>query len=126
MTLQQNGRALAYLGDAVWSLIVREYLLTKGYGKGKDLHQMTSRFCSAKAQAQFYEMLVQDDFFTAEEMELFKRGRNAYSTNIPNHTDAGTYRISTGFECLLGGLYLQKNQDRIHAIWEKVRTHMGE
>ena len=62
-----SGRALAFLGDAVWSLIVRDYLLEKGESKGNTLQKMSVRYVSAKAQASFYADLHKEGFFTEEE-----------------------------------------------------------
>ncbi|MBR4164035.1 MAG: Mini-ribonuclease 3, partial [Solobacterium sp.] len=116
------GRTLAYLGDAVWSLLVREYWVKKGEGDGNRLQQKTIAYVSAKAQAFFYQKLHEEGFFSEEEEEIFRRGRNAHSGVVPHNTDVGTYRISTGFEALIGALYLVQNEERIRQIWDKVRT----
>ena len=120
--LLYSGRTLAYLGDAVWSLLVREYWVKKGEGDGNRLQQKTIASVSAKAQASFYQKLHEESFLSEEEEEIFRRGRNAHSGVVPHNTDVGTYRISTGFEALIGALYLEQNQDRIQQIWDKVRT----
>ena len=117
-----SGRTLAYLGDAVWSLAVRAYLIESGENKGEHLQKDTIFYVSNKAQANFYTVLHEEGFFTEEEEENFKRGRNSNSGSIPHNTDAQTYRISTGFEAILGALYLEKNEERIREIWDKVRT----
>ncbi|MCR5796183.1 MAG: Mini-ribonuclease 3 [Solobacterium sp.] len=119
-TSECSGRTLAFLGDAAWSLIVREYLVENGDSRGKDLQQHSTGFVSAKAQAAFYAALHEEGFFTQEEEDLFRRGRNANAGSIPHHTDVQTYRMSTGFEALIGGLQLEKKQDRIREIFEKV------
>lgn len=120
--LLYSGRTLAYLGDAVWSLLVREYWVKKGEGDGNRLQQKTIAYVSAKAQAFFYQKLHEEGFFSEEEEEIFRRGRNAHSGVVPHNTDVGTYRISTGFEALIGALYLAQNEERIRQIWDKVRT----
>jgi len=120
--LLYSGRTLAYLGDAVWSLLVREYWVKKGEGDGNRLQQKTIAYVSAKAQAFFYQKLHEEGFFSEEEEEIFRRGRNAHSGVVPHNTDVGTYRISTGFEALIGALYLVQNEERIRQIWDKVRT----
>jgi len=120
--LLYSGRTLAYLGDAVWSLLVREYWVKKGEGDGSRLQQKTIAYVSAKAQAFFYQKLHEEGFFSEEEEEIFRRGRNAHSGVVPHNTDVGTYRISTGFEALIGALYLVQNEERIRQIWDKVRT----
>ena len=117
-----TGRTLAFLGDAVWSLKVREYFVDKGYEKGKDLQKLSTDFVSAKAQACFYDYLHNEGLLTEKEEEYFKRGRNANAGTVPHNTPVQIYRKSTGFEAILGYLYLEKKQDRIDFIWDKVKT----
>ena len=117
-----TGRTLAFLGDAVWSLKVRECFVDKGYEKGKDLQKLSTDFVSAKAQASFYDYLHNEGLLTEEEEEYFKRGRNANAGTVPHNTPVQIYRKSTGFEAILGYLYLEKKQDRIDFIWDKVKT----
>lgn len=117
-----NGSTLAYLGDAVWSLLVRKYLIETGEGKGIDLQKKSVAFVSAKAQAAFYDALHEKQFFTEEEEEYFRRGRNAHTGSVPHHTSVSTYRKSTGFEALIGALELAQKRERIEEIWAEVRT----
>lgn len=118
----ESGSTLAYLGDAVWSLLVRETLIQEGEGKGEALQKKSIAYVSAKAQASFYDQLHNEGFFTEEEEEYFKRGRNAHTGSVPHHTSVSVYRKSTGFEAILGALKLRQNEDRIKEIWHKVRT----
>ena len=118
----ESGSTLAYLGDAVWSLLVREALIQDGEGKGEALQKKSVQYVSAKAQASFYDKLHEEGFFTEEEEEYFKRGRNAHTGSVPHHTSVSVYRKSTGFEAILGALKLNQNEDRIKEIWHKVRT----
>lgn len=115
-----SGRTLAFLGDAAWSLVVREYLVENGDSRGRDLQKHSTEFVSAKAQAAFYAYLHEEGFFTKEEEDLFRRGRNANAGSVPHHTDVQTYRMSTGFEALIGGLQLERKQERIREIFEKI------
>ena len=119
-TSECSGRTLAFLGDAAWSLIVREYLVESGDSRGKDLQKHSTEFVSAKAQAEFYAELHEEGFFTDEEEDLYRRGRNASAGSVPNHTNVQTYRMSTGFEALIGGLQLEKKQDRIREIFTRI------
>ena len=114
-----SGRTLAFLGDAVWSLYVRESLIVNGQGKGSTLQKMSIAYVSAKAQAHIYEVLHEKTFFTEEEEEYYRRGRNANGGAVPNHTDVQTYRMSTGFEAILGALRLCGKEERIREIWEE-------
>lgn len=120
-----SGRTLAFLGDAVWSLLAREYLVVNGEGKGKKLQKDSIAYVSAKAQASFYTALHNQQFFTEEEEEVFHRGRNANDGATPKNTDVQTYRISTGFEAILGALHLEGKQDRIHDIFNEVLKVKG-
>ncbi|MBR2067256.1 MAG: Mini-ribonuclease 3 [Solobacterium sp.] len=117
-----SAKALAYVGDAIWSLVVREALLKEGYSQGTTLQKKSIGYVSAKAQAKFYMSLHEAGYFTEEEEAQFHRGRNGHSGTVPKNTDAQTYRLSTGFEALLGYLYMENKEERIREIWEKVRT----
>lgn len=117
-----SGRTLAFLGDAAWSLVVRTYLIEQGYGKGNDLQKYSVHYVSAKAQAEFYDQLHEEGFFTEEEEDWFRKGRNGNAGTVPKNTPVPVYRKSTGFEAILGALSLGNNWDRIGTIWNKVRT----
>lgn len=127
---QINGIALAYLGDAAYEVYIREHLLSKGYTKPTKLHHTATHFVSAKAQAALIDLMKQDDLLSKEEWDFFKRGRNANSHTHAKHTDVLTYRISTGFEALMGFLKLSENNARLDEIanWciEQVETGRTE
>ena len=117
-----SGRTLAFLGDAVWSLLVREYLIENGQGKGSTLQKESIHFVSARAQASFYDLLHEASFFSEEEEETYRRGRNSNAGSVPRSTPVAIYRSSTGFEAILGALYLDRNDKRIRQIWDTIRT----
>lgn len=121
-----SGRTLAFLGDAVWSLAVREYLVSKGDNKGKKLQAHSISYVSAKAQSALYEVLHEEGFFTEEEEDIFHRGRNSSEGNVPKNTDVQIYRISTGFEAVLGALRIEGKNDRVSLILEKAVKLRGE
>jgi len=116
-----NSTSIAYVGDAVWSLKVREFLLLQGYQRAGDLQRLSTYFVSAKSQRIIYEKLEQQNFFTEEENYYFKRGRNAKSKTVPKNTDVITYHYSTGFETLIGYLYFTNQVERINEIFEKTK-----
>lgn len=116
---------LAYLGDALMSVRVREYLIMQGYTRPQDLQIHSIRFVSAKAQANFVSRLIEQEFFTKDEETIYKRGRNAKSLTIPRNTDMMTYRMATGLEALWGYLHLTKQEDRIEQLWTVI-VSMGE
>ncbi len=117
-----SGSTLAYMGDCVFSMVVRRDLILNGYGRGRDLQKLSIRFVSAKAQAHYFHRLEEEGWFTEEEMEIFHRGRNAKSGCVPKNTDVLTYRISTGFEALFGYWYLNQDWERVEQTWNKIRT----
>lgn len=119
---EMSGSTLAYIGDAVWSLLVREYLVQRGYHRPKDLQQKSVKLVSAKAQAKFYFYFEENNFFLEEEKEIFKRGRNFKGDSVPKNTDVSTYRTSTGFEAIVGYWHITKNENRLKEAWEKVKT----
>ncbi|MGP6140640.1 MULTISPECIES: Mini-ribonuclease 3 [unclassified Jeotgalibaca] len=112
-----NGLALAYVGDAAYEVYIRDHLLHKGWTKPNDLHRRATHYVSAKAQAALmYAMLDQPDFLSEEEIDMYKRGRNAKSHTIAKNADVTTYRISTGFEALFGYLHLTKQVTRLEEL----------
>lgn len=114
----QNGLALAYLGDGVYELEVRKYLLTKKLTKVNDLHSQAILFTSANGQAKVMDVLL-NGFLNETEIEFFKRGRNAISSRKPRNTSLATYHQSTGFEALIGYLYLDNQTERLNEIIQK-------
>lgn len=113
-----NGLSLAYIGDAYYELRIRMHLLTSGLTKVNDLHKEAIKFTSAKGQTLAMEALHDFDL-TEDEEKIFKRGRNAESTHKPKNTDLATYHKATGFEALLGYLYLDGQSDRLEEIINK-------
>lgn len=110
---QMKSLALAYIGDAVYELHVRDHLLQTGQVKPNQLHQQAVTFVSAKAQATIILHWLDVEVLTAEEESVVRRGRNAKSGSVPKHTSIQVYRYSTGFEALIGYHYLLGNQDRL-------------
>lgn len=89
----------------------------KGLTKPNQLHATATKFVSAKAQARLMQqMLEQENFLTEEELEIYKRGRNSKSHTVAKNADVGTYRIATGFEALMGYLYLSGQQARLEEL----------
>lgn len=113
---QVNGIALAYLGDAVYEVYIREHLIDKGLTKPTKLHHLATHFVSAKAQSALITLMQTDQLLTDEEWEFFKRGRNANSHTHAKNTSVLTYRISTGFEALMGYLKLSQQDQRLEQL----------
>ncbi|KRM60426.1 ribonuclease III [Paucilactobacillus vaccinostercus DSM 20634] len=110
---QVNGIALAYLGDAAYEVYIRQHLIEQGLTKPTKLHHLATHYVSAKAQAALIALMEEDQLLTDEEWEYYKRGRNANSHTHAKHTSVLTYRVSTGFEALMGYLKLSEQTDRL-------------
>ncbi|MBR5801075.1 MAG: ribonuclease III [Lachnospiraceae bacterium] len=102
---------LAYIGDGIYDLIVRTVVVERGNESANRLHRKTIGYVNAKTQAQMMEALLPD--LTEEEVTVFKRGRNAKSYTSAKNASIADYRKATGFEALLGYLYLQDKEERI-------------
>ena len=112
--IQENGLTLAYIGDALFELKIREYLLTQNYTKVNDLHKHAINYTSAISQAQIIDYLMPS--LSEEEIEYYKRGRNTGGTHKPKNASLNDYRKATGFEALIGYLYLIKKLDRMEEL----------
>lgn len=108
--------ALAYMGDAVYEVFIRNHLLSVGQVKPNKLHRESTKYVSAKAQCASVRYLVETEFLTEEEILILKRGRNAKSGTVPKNTDVATYNYATGFEALIGHLFLAGQEDRLKEI----------
>ena len=107
---------LAYLGDAIYEVYIREKLIKQGIAKVEDLQRRSTLYVSAKGQAQIVKNLIENNDLTEEELEIIHRGRNNKRSTHPKHTDIVTYKYSTGFEALIGYLYLSNQQNRLTQI----------
>ena len=111
-----NTTSLAYLGDAVYEVIVREMILAKYALDAGKAHQHAVRYVSAGGQAKAARVMIEEGFLTEEEEHLLKRARNHRSMSRPQHADPKDYKYATGFEALLGYLHLAGEKDRITEI----------
>lgn len=113
---QMNALALAYMGDVVYELAVRERLLEQGLTRPNDLHRGAVRYVNARAQASVVTYWLETDVLTEEEQAVVRRGKNAKSGSIPKRVDVHTYRYSTAFEALIGYIYLTERRDRLEEL----------
>lgn len=110
-----NPLVLAYIGDAVYEVIIRNYLIQKNMNMNvHKLHVKATGYVKAKAQSEYMKVLL--DELNEEEMAIFKRGRNSKSYTSPKHAEIGDYRIATGFEALIGYLYMVGENERINEL----------
>ncbi|ONI37802.1 ribonuclease III [Candidatus Epulonipiscium fishelsonii] len=106
--------ALAYIGDGVYEIFIRTYVLEKGNMPVNKLHKASKNFVCADGQAKIYYAI--ENLLNEEELAVLKRGRNAKSVSAPKNADIRTYRLATGVEALIGYLYLQGNIERIKEL----------
>ncbi|OGX68246.1 MAG: ribonuclease III [Paenibacillus sp. RIFOXYA1_FULL_44_5] len=109
-----NPLVLAYVGDALYEVVVRQYVISQNNHRSNHLHKEAVKFVSAKAQAKTLERWM--PLLTEEEKGVVKRGRNAKSNTVPKNADVLDYRHSTAFECLIGYLYYQGNITRLNEL----------
>lgn len=117
-----NGLSLAYIGDAYFEIIVRQYLLEKGITKVNELHKEAIKFTSGEAQAKFIDLFMQDNILTDSEIEIYKKGRNSATSHRKNLSSA-EYQKATGFEALIGFLYESKDIKRIEFLFELMKKY---
>ena len=111
-----NGIALAFEGDAVYSMYIRHHLILKGMTKPNKLHQEATKYVSAKAQARLISLMLEEEVLTEKEEEIYKRGRNTNSHTKAKNADVVTYRMSTGFEAVMGYLHMTENVERLETL----------
>ncbi len=113
--------ALAYIGDGVYELIIRTILIKKGNCPVNKLHRRASTLVRASAQSAMVTVL--EPLLTLEEHKIYKRGRNAHSATMAKHATVTDYRRATGFEALIGWLYLTQQWER---MTELVKTGVSQ
>lgn len=111
-----NGIALAFEGDAVYSLYVRHHLIFQGQTKPNQLHRLATKYVSAKAQASLVQKMLEAQLLTQKEEDIYKRGRNANSYTKAKNTDVITYKMSTGFEAVMGYLHMTEQIERLEEL----------
>ena len=112
---------LAYIGDGVYELIIRTILVKKGNCPVNRLHKKASSLVKAGAQSAIMEVI--EEKLTPEELSVYRRGRNAHSPTMAKHATMADYRRATGFEALMGYLYLKEDYTRMLTL---VRIGIGE
>ena len=111
-----NVITLAYLGDAIYEVYVREHLIKMGIAKVEELQKYAIKYVSAKNQAKILNYLIDNNILNSHELDIVKRGRNYKRESHPKNTDIITYKLATGFETLIGYLYLNNDIQRIDEI----------
>ncbi|MCI8965279.1 MAG: Mini-ribonuclease 3 [Clostridia bacterium] len=110
----------AYIGDSVYEMYIRTYLVNKTKLKPHKLHIESIKYVKAKSQADILKKI--ECILTSEEKDIVRRGRNAENHHLPKNADPADYMYSTAFEALIGYLYLTKQDERLKEILEKCIT----
>ncbi len=110
--------ALAFLGDAVYGLLVRERLLLSANRPARALHTLSVQAVNAHAQTEAVQAIL--PILTEDELAVFKRGRNAHPGHTPKNQSEGDYHCATGLESLFGWLYLQNEQERLRVLFDRI------
>ncbi len=114
-----NPLVLAFIGDAIYEVFVRTYLVDNNrYMSAHKLHVKAVSFVKAHAQSQIMKKI--EDKLTEEEYSIFKRGRNSKSGTVPKNAQVQEYRVATGFETLIGFLYITEQVDRLNELLEMI------
>ena len=112
---------LAYIGDGVYELVIRTILVKKGNCPVNRLHKKASSLVKAGAQSAIMEVI--EEKLTPEELSVYRRGRNAHSPTMAKHATMADYRRATGFEAMMGYLYLKEDYTRMLTL---IRMGIGE
>lgn len=107
----------AYIGDGVYELFVRTYLINNSNSKPHKLHIESIKFVKAEAQAKILEKMMPE--LSEDELDIVRRGRNTENHHLPKNANIADYSYSTGFEALIGFLYLTKQDERLNQILKK-------
>lgn len=110
--------ALAFLGDSVFEMMVRERLLGLANRPAGQLHALAVAQVRAEAQAKAIQALL--PYLTQEEERIYKRGRNAHTGHLPKNANRAQYQAATGLEALFGYLYLDGQDDRLHELFARI------
>lgn len=108
---------LAYIGDAVYDLIIRTVVVGRANRPANELHRITVRYVSAEAQSRIVETLIER--FTEEEQSVYRRGHNSKPHTMAKNASPSDYLRATGFEAVLGYLYLQDRMERVLELIKK-------
>lgn len=109
--------ALAFVGDCVYELYIRNYLISEKYKDVNELHVKSIFYVKAKAQA--YILHILEEELTDDEREIVRRGRNAHPHTVPKNASVADYRYATAFETLIGYLYMLGENERLDYILQK-------
>ena len=111
-----NTLVLAYLGDSVYELLIRDYFIKQGINKVNNLQNKVINYVSATSRAKYINYLLDNNILNEIEIDIVKKGRNAKVNSHPKNTDILTYKWATALETLFGYLYVKNEKDRIQEL----------
>lgn len=121
---EMNPNVLAYIGDGVYELFIRSWVIQTGLCKVNELHKLTVDYVKAGSQAKALKV-IQDELLE-DEASIVRRARNNKSLSVPKNASIMEYRMATGFEALLGYLYLSNNNERLEYFIHKAISILNE
>lgn len=113
-----NGLTLAYIGDSYYELYIRMYLVKKNLTKVDNLHKNAIHYTKGESQAKIINELIEKEFLTEEEISIYKRGRNCKNNQNRKNISIELHNKSSGFEAIIGYLYMLENNQRLNEILE--------
>lgn len=120
-----NGLSLAYIGDGIYEVYIRKYILSQGITKVNNMHKHVINYTSGEAQSKIIHYYLENNILSEEELLIFKRGRNSHVHTSRKNLELKDYLDATGFEALIGYLYLNNNIERLEELFNlaiKIRS----
>ena len=117
---QMQALARAYIGDSIYDIMSREYVMKNHLGKINDLHRTVSTLVSARAQASFMKHILENNILTDIEESIYIRGKNQKNNSKAKNASIMEYKLATGLEAVFGYLYLEKNFERLEEMFNYI------
>ena len=117
---QMQALALAYIGDSIYDIMSREYVMKNHLSKINDLHRTVSTLVSARAQASFMKNILENNILTDIEESIYIRGKNQKNNSKAKNASIMDYKLATGLEAVFGYLYLEKNFERLEEMFNYI------
>ncbi|MGX7111589.1 Mini-ribonuclease 3 [Gemella cuniculi] len=117
---QLQSLTLAYIGDSIYDIMSREYVIKNHLGKINDLHKTVSTIVSARAQASFMLKILENNILNKNEEKIFNRAKNQKNNTKAKNASIIEYKLATGLEAVFGYLYLEKNFDRLEEMFNYI------
>ena len=117
---QMQALALAYIGDSIYDIMSRGYVMKNHLGKINDLHRTVSTLVSARAQASFMKNILENNILTDIEESIYIRGKNQKNNSKAKNASIMEYKLATGLEAVFGYLYLEKNFERLEEMFNYI------